>query len=497
MADPRLLPPPSPDPAPGDRPPDSWAPAPGQAWPGAPYGPIPSWPVQPDRRSAGGRPALPIYLALFLVAVIAGSALFVSGFTLGLQSSATPGTSDDRQELFAPFWEAYNNVSTRYVGDVDERTIVEGAIKGMFEALGDPYSAYMTSEEYRNSLQSIAGEFEGIGAEMAAQDADGVSCSPIGGACRLVVIRVLRESPALRAGLLADDVVVAVDGVSTSGKTVEETIGSIRGPKGSEVRLTIDRGGSELELAITRDVIRTEDVRSEVLASGTVGYLRIDGFSSNAAEDFTAQLRSLVVDQGLRRIVLDLRDDPGGFVDAAKRIASQFIAEGPIFWEESADGTKTPQNADPGGVATDPSIQVVVLVNGGSASASEILAGALQDTGRAQLVGETTFGKGTIQEWQLLRNGDSGGFRLSVKKWLTPNQTWIHEQGIEPDVVVETPPGTPADEDPALHRALELLASGGTTGARFLDHASVLAEVGRLHLTEASAQGGAPIAVAA
>ncbi len=146
--------------------------------------------------------------------------------------------------------------------------------------------------------------------------------------------------------------------------------------------------------------------------------------------------------------MLDLRDDPGGFVDAALSIASQFVASGPIYWEEHADGVKVPVEAEPDGIAIDPGIEVVVLVNGGSASASEILAGALQDTGRATLVGETTYGKGTIQQWHLL-SGDSGGFRLSIAKWLTPDQTWIHGTGITPNVVVPFPDDTPAGPGPA------------------------------------------------
>ena len=184
-------------------------------------------------------------------------------------------------------------------------------------------------------------------------------------------------------------------------------------------------------------------------------FSRMDGFSSSAAGDFHDQLKTLV-DAGVNSIVFDLRGDAGGFVDAAEKIASEFVASGPIFWEAFADGTEIAHEAIPGGVATDPALQVVVLVDGGTASASEIVAAALQDSGRARLVGAQTFGKGTIQQWQTLTD-DTGGFRLSVAKWLTPDKRWIHERGLPPDVLVTEPAG--ADPDVVLERALELLGA--------------------------------------
>lgn len=396
-------------------------------------------------------------VALVLVAVLAGAALFAAGFTLGLQQSLTPGTGAAEQELFEPFWEAYRKISTEYVGSYEPRLLVEGAIKGMFGALGDPYSSYMTQEEYESSLSGISGEFEGIGATMAAQDDAAKTCTPIGPTCRLVVVGVISGSPAAQAGLRAGDQLVAVDGTSLNGATLDDTVQRVRGPRGTKVDLSLVRDGQPVELAITRDVIQTSSVSGQVLQDGTVGYLRIDGFSSSAASDFVADLQTQL-DQGIREFVLDLRDDPGGFVDAALGIASQFVGSGPIYWEEYADGSKVPVEAQSGGIALDPGIRVVVLVNGGSASASEILAGALHDTGRATLVGETTYGKGTIQQWHLL-SGQAGGFRLSIAKWLTPDQTWIHGTGITPDVVVPFPDDTPAGQDPQLAKALEILAS--------------------------------------
>ena len=397
----------------------------------------------------------PIYLAALLVVLVCGGALFASGFLLGRLQGATPGTSASRQELFQPFWDAYNDIAINYVGELDERVLVEGAIKGVFEALGDPYSAYMTEEEYRNSLSSISREFEGIGAELTTVDSAGARCDTISTTCRLTVTRVLRGSPALAAGLLAGDVVLAVDGTPTLDETIELVVPRIRGEKGTTVVLTLERGGQPLELSIVRNVIQSEDVRSEVLADGRVGYLKVQNFSSAAATDLREQLQELVTERNVQALVLDLRDDPGGYVDAARRIASEFQAEGPLYWEQSANRDPVPQQPEPDGVATDPGLRMVVLVNGGTASASEIVAAALQGTGRAKLVGEKTFGKGTIQEWKELPG--AGGYRLSVRKWLAPDQTWINGVGLTPDVVVQAPEVVEPGVDPVLDRALELL----------------------------------------
>jgi carboxyl-terminal processing protease len=203
-----------------------------------------------------------------------------------------------------------------------------------------------------------------------------------------------------------------------------------------------------------------------VLGDGRVGYLRLDSFSATAANDFSAALRSLI-ESGVQDFVVDVRDDPGGFVDAAVAIASQFIDEGAVFWEEDASSRQVSVDVIPGGLATDPEHEVVILINEGSASASEILAGALQDAGRARLVGRPTFGKGTVQEWTQLP-GENGGFRLSVAKWLTRNKTWIDSTGLTPDVEVASSGRrynvADASADPGadaqLDRALRLLLVG-------------------------------------
>ncbi len=364
---------------------------------------------------------------------LSGAVLFAAGLSLG---GAGVGRDAGEKAAVEAFAETYRQIRDEFVGDAQPDQLLEGAMRGMFETLDDPYSAYLGPDEFATTLADISGEFEGIGARMSVEDGAGSSCPVIDEACALRVIEVLPEAPALAAGLLAGDIVSAVDGRPMAGQTLEDAVGLIRGPRDSDVRLTIDRDGEVLDLAIRRGVIASQDVRSAVLEDGRIGYLRVDSFSSGSADSFESALRELL-EAGLTELVVDVRGDPGGFVDAAVDIASQFIADGPVFWEEDAAGTQRAVEVSGGGLAVDPAIELVVLVDDGTASASEILAGALQDAGRAELVGEPTFGKGTVQEWTQLP-GEAGGFRLSVAKWLTRDKAWVHEVGLAPDVEVAT-----------------------------------------------------------
>jgi carboxyl-terminal processing protease len=423
--------------------------------------PEPAVPVAPVA-SRSRRPSI-LTIAVVVVALLAGSALFMSGYTMGRQSAAEPGTPIGEDEAFRPFWDTYHTIKDRYAGgEVDRRALVEGAIRGMIEALGDPYSSYLTSDEYRDSLQGISGQFEGIGAEIATEAADGTQgCATLGPDCRLVIIAPLDGSPAQAAGLRSGDFVLAADGVSFDGLNVDAARDRIRGPKGSVVALTVQRGAAEpFALEITRDIIEQEEVVSRDLADGSVGYVRLNGFSDRGATELSEAVRAHV-DAGRGALILDLRGNPGGYVTAARAVASEFIGSGVLFFEEDARGERVPTEASPGGAATDPSVRVVCLIDGGSASASEIVAGALQDLGRATLVGQTSFGKGTVQQWQEL-TGEGGAFRLTVARWLTPDGRSIHDVGVEPDVVVPIPDR--AVGDPTLDAALELL--GSTSEAR-------------------------------
>ena len=421
--------------------------------------PTGSQPLEPGR--PGERLSIPL-VAVVLV-VLSAVVVFAAGLSLGGQSV---GRDSDEQAAIEAFTQTYRRITDEFVGGSEPGELLEGAIEGMFGTLEDPYSAYMGAEEFEAAFEGINGEFEGVGARMNAEDAEGLSCELIGDGCELRVVEVLPDTPARSAGLEDDDIVTAVDGRSLEGRTIDDVVMLIRGPRGSDVTLALERADREMELVITRDVIVSQDVRSAALSEGRIGYLRIDGFSSRVAEDFESALRGHL-DAGRTRLIVDVRDDPGGFVDAAVEITSEFLGDGAVFWEEDADGDQRSIDVSPGGLATDTEIQLVVLVDDGTASASEILAGALQDAGRAALVGQRTFGKGTVQEWTQLP-GENGGFRLSIARWLTRDKSSIHHVGLEPDVEVTgeglrfRPSGDEQDKDEIasdlqLQRAISLL----------------------------------------
>jgi len=444
--------------APADPPAEDLAPNPPVALAEPPAYSVPAAPVALARQRRGG---LVLALALAIVAVLAGGALFASGYALGQRQLTQPGTPPGEDSAFQPFWDAYHAVIDRYAGGtVDQKKLIQGSIKGLFEAVGDPYSQYLTPDEYKATLQSINGEFEGIGADIGTKTSSGTAsdCSTLGADCKLVIISPIDGSPALKAGIKAGDIVTKVDGSSLDGLTVDQATAKIRGARGTPVTLTIVRGtAAPFDIKITRDVIVQKEVVTKDLADGTVGYIKVAGFSDQAAKDVAAALAA-DVKKGQSQLILDLRGNPGGYVTAARSIASQFIGSGTIFWEEDSKGNQTPTPAEPGGAATDPKLKVVVLIDKGSASASEIVAGALQDTKRATLVGEQSFGKGTVQQWTDLGN-DNGGFKLTVAKWLTPNKTWINHKGLTPDVPVTVPATVPAGQDPILDKGLQILAA--------------------------------------
>ena len=406
--------------------------------------------TEPSRRRGGG-----LIVAGAVIAVIVGSALFISGWTLGRQTALQPGTPVSEQDAWQPFWDTYTAVTERYAGSaVDREKVIQGAIKGMIASLDDPFSFYMTSDEFKASLQGISGQFSGIGTTVGTVDANGVntSCTPLSATCRLAIESVIPGSPAEKAGLLPGDMMTAIDGTTVDGLTTDQATQKVRGAKDTTVTLSIARGSaSPFSVPIVRANILQPEVSTKSLASGAVGYIKLAGFSDQASLDFAAAVAA-DVKAGQKAIVLDLRGNPGGFVTAARDIASQFLSSGTVFWEKDAAGNLTEVTAEPGGAATDPSIKVVVLVDGGTASASEIVSAALHDRGRAQLVGAKTYGKGTVQQWTQLE-GDSGGFRLTIARWLTPDQVWIHGVGITPDVVVPSEATKPG-QDPVLDAGL-------------------------------------------
>ena len=445
---------PSPEPVPNDG-------ASAEATPEAVPAPIPA--SSPRRRNG-------VLFAGALVAVIAGTALFLSGWTLGRQEALTPGTPVSEAALWQPFWDSYSAVTDRYAGaPVTREALVQGAIKGMIAALNDPFSQYLTPDEFKQSLQGISGQFSGIGTTVGTVDPSGAntSCAPLSAVCRLAIESVIPDSPAAKAKLQPGDVIEGINGSSVSGLSVDDATQAIRGPKDTAITLSISRGSAApFSVAIVRALIFQPEVSAKTLADGKVGYIKLAGFSDRASTDFAAAVKADVA-AGEKALIVDLRGNPGGMVTAARSIASQFLSGGTVFWEQDAAGNQSQVAAQPGGAATDPSIKLVLLVDGGSASASEIVSAALHDRGRAELVGTKTYGKGTVQQWTQLED-DNGGFRLTIARWLTPDKVWIHGVGITPDVVV---PGqaTRPGQDPVLDAGLKVFGfapsnAGGPAG---------------------------------
>jgi len=357
------------------------------------------------------------------------------------QTSATP---DELDNLFIPFWEAWNIVHDRYVDQpVDDTLLMQGAIRGMMDAVGDDYTYYMDPQVYEHETTTLSGEFEGIGAFVDTRGDFLTIVSPIEG------------SPAEAAGLRPDDMIIAVDGEDMNGFTPEEARQRVIGPAGTTVVLTIQREGESepLEFSIIRAKITVPSVTGEMLEGG-IAYIDVNSFSDNTTDQLRAKLDELLA-QNPKGIILDLRFNPGGYLQTSIEIASEFIDNGVIVIEQYGDGSRDTFNALGDGKATD--LPMVVLINEGSASASEIVAGALQDYGRAKLVGVQSYGKGSVQTWAPLSN-DQGAAKVTVAKWLTPNERAIHHVGLAPDVYVEiTQADYDAGRDPQLDAAVETL----------------------------------------
>ena len=412
-------------------------------------------PAPPPERPSGAGP-VPWVISLALAAVV-GAVLFIGGYLAGGGASSSGCATPD--EAFAAFCEAYDRLQDEYVDDLDPDKLAEGALRGMFQyGVEDPYSGYMPPEQYQQALGDLSGSFGGIGAEMAMTNtedpADLASCTSFNDVCRLVVVAPLADTPAEKAGLQSGDHVLAVDGESVEGSTVNDQVTKIRGEPGTQVTLTIQRdGGEPFDLTITREEIVLQEVETRMIDEH-VGYIALNGFSAPASEQFATGLRELL-DDGADQLVFDLRDNPGGYIDAAEQIASQFLAEGVIFTQESANDDVRRYEATGDGIATDPDLPLVVLINGGSASASEIVAAALQERGRATLVGEPSFGKNTVQVWGRLQN--DGGVRITISRWFTPEHNSVAPDGIQPDIPAARTAETPPEEDPILDAALAFL----------------------------------------
>lgn len=373
----------------------------------------------------------------------------ISGFDFipGSQNPTTEqqaSTPDDLQTLFVPFWEAWNIVHEQFVNQpVDDVALMRGAISGMMETLHDDHTFYMEPEAFESENSSLQGSYEGIGAYV---DTDGDY---------LTIISPIEGSPADKAGLQPGDRIVALDGEDMTGVAPEEVRLKVLGPEGSEVTLTIARDGESetLQFVIRRAAIVIRSAEGKMLENG-IGYVDINTFGEKTSSELRQTLDELMA-QNPRGLIIDLRNNPGGYLTTAVDVASEFIDSGVVLYEQYGDGKRDEYKASGNGRATD--IPIVVLINEGSASASEILAGALQDYGRATLVGVQSYGKGSVQNRVPLSN-NQGAARVTIAKWLTPNERAIDGVGLTPDVVVEmTAEDFKAGLDPQLDAAVETL----------------------------------------
>jgi carboxyl-terminal processing protease len=414
--------------------------------------------IAQDKRHTGTkRTVIFIVLGLVLAATIFAAG-FISGS--GLTSLGIVGANPElpalpiQQQVDAEqpegvnldvFWEVWNTVDDRFFYDLptDEER-VQGAIEGLINSLGDPYTAYVPPDVAHMMNEDISGEFEGIGAF--------VEEAPEGG---VYIFRVFEGGPAEQAGLRAGDIVIAVDSEDVTENILRESLLLIRGEAGTDVTLTVIREGQDtpLEFTVTRARLDVPTVESEML-DNNIGYVALYEFNARASSQLRPALRQLLND-GAESIILDLRNNPGGYLDESVTIADMFLADGTIVIQRNVDGEERSFTSTRGEFAED--VPLVVLINQNSASASEIVAAAIKDNGRGTLIGQTTFGKGSVQLQYNLSDGSL--LRVTYANWFTPDNVSISELGVEPDIVVEVPEEQ-TQEDVQLDRAVEFLTNG-------------------------------------
>lgn len=366
---------------------------------------------------------------------------------------------------FSPFWTVLDKVEDNYYDKkaIDPQKFITGAINGMLSTLNDPYTIYLPPVANNEFKQGLAGQFEGIGAQLGVKDE------------QIIVIAPLDGSPAQKAGIKAGDVIAKVNSESTKGWNISQAVEKIRGPKGTEVVLTVAHKNEPkpVDIKIIRDTIQVKSVEGWIKKTRDIGtietkgfsdkekeekvmYIRLSQFGDNTNKEWLSQVNKLALevpkDSSFKGIILDLRNNPGGYLQDATFIASEFIPDGNVVIQEKGNGERINFVVSRKGLFLNE--KIVVLINKGSASASEIVAGAVKDHNRAKLVGETSFGKGTIQQAEDL--GQGGGIHITVAKWLTPKEIWVNGKGLEPDVKVE-PDKNDIAKDAQLEKAVEEL----------------------------------------
>ncbi|KMT61097.1 carboxypeptidase [Listeria fleischmannii 1991] len=361
--------------------------------------------------------------------------LFAFVFVTALVTTIVMSLGDDKQvkvsiperKEFTKLYEAYDEITKNFYQDTKSTNLVDGAITGMINSLDDPYSTFMSQKESADFNDSISSSFEGVGAEIQEQDGN------------IMVVSPIKNSPAEKAGIKPKDIILKVDGKSVKGDTATEATKKIRGEKGTKVTLTIQRAGVDkpFDVAITRAEIPIETVYKE-MGDDKLAHVTISTFSEKTSDELLKALKELDKD-GMKGLVLDLRGNPGGLLDQAVNIASMFVPDGKVVvQEENKAGEKSAITAD-SSVNDGYKVKVptTILVDNGSASASEILAAAARESGDIKIVGTKSFGKGTVQTAKTMEDGST--IKLTVAKWLTPNGTWINKKGITPDKVISMP----------------------------------------------------------
>ncbi len=346
---------------------------------------------------------------------------------------------------FQIFWDTWKELERKYVDrkDINRQDMVYGAISGMVNAVGDPYTNFFAPESAKIFKEDIDGSFSGIGAEIGFRKG------------LLTIISPLKDSPAQKAGIKAGDVIVKVDGESTVDMSLEEAVLKIRGPKGEKVTLTILREGLEdlKDITIVRDTIQIPTIEYEIKEQN-IGYIKLYNFTGDASPLFKKYAKELK-NQGAERFIVDLRNNPGGFLDAAIEIASTMVPKGEVITIESFGGKKSDRKFRSKGYGYLQDVPLVILINEGSASASEIVAGAAKGKDKIKIVGKKSFGKGSVQE--VVDITEDTFLKVTIAKWLTPDGMSIQDNGIEPDIEVDD--SEDPKEDPQLKKAIEVVKS--------------------------------------
>ena len=388
-------------------------------------------------------------LPLLLLLIIALGISFGAGLLTG-KNQVVCRVCQPEQIDFSLFWEAYETLQSRFVDPekIDTQKIIYGAIEGMVKSLEDPYTIFLSPEETKKFKEDISGRFEGIGIEIGKKDE------------QLQVIAPLEGTPAKTAGLKAGDKILQIDDTPTIDLSIDEAVNLIRGPKGTKVVLTIFREGLKApkEVEITRDVIEIPSMSWElkdISENDKIAYIKIYQFSEKAGFDFAVAVRE-ILNSPANKIVLDLRNNPGGYLEISQEIAGWFLEQGNTVVIEDFGGKQDQRVYQSQGNSRLLQYPMTIIINEGTASASEILAGALRDNRGIKIIGEKSYGKGSIQELEELKGGSV--LKITVAKWLAPNGELITGKGLEPDIKIEvSPEDLNGESDPQLDKAIEIL----------------------------------------